>query len=155
MSNPYVAKEVAKIIEEKKDNYPDNIALASAWVLAHFKGINIKIYDATECSSLCDYNVIASAENTTQAKAMVDELVRNLKEHGHEIVSLEGMGEAEWILLDMGDVIIHIFQEVSRDIFDLDSLWREGKQLDIPQEYYFGKSEADTEEKKDPALNYF
>lgn len=154
MSNPYIAKEVAKIIEEKKGNYPDNVALASAWVMAHFKGVNIKIYDAKKSSSLCDYNVIASAENTTQAKAMVDELVRNFKEHGLDIVSLEGMGDAEWILLDAGDIIVHIFQEISRDIFDLDSLWHEAEQLAIPQEYYFGKAE-EAQAKKETADTYF
>ena len=51
MATNYIAQEVAKILEEKKDQYPDNLALASAWVLAHFKGINIKIYDAKNASS--------------------------------------------------------------------------------------------------------
>lgn len=155
MSNPYIAKEITKIIEEKKANYPDNIALSSAWILAHFKGVNIKIFNAKETSSLCDYNVIASAENTTQARAMVDEIVSNLKEHGVDVISLEGMGDAEWVLLDLGDIIIHIFQEVSRDVYDLDSLWHSQDQLAIPQEYYFGTTETVTEEPKDPALNYF
>lgn len=156
MANPFIAKEVAKIIEEKKENYPENIALASAWILAHFKGFNIKIYDAKSTSSLCDYNVIASAENTTQAKAMIDELVLNFKKHDLEVISLEGMGDAEWILLDLGDIIIHIFQDVSRDIFDLDGLWREASQIQIPSEYYFGGTEIQDESKeKDPTLNYF
>ena len=155
MSNAYVATEVAKIINEKKDSYPENIALASAWVIAHFKGVNIKIIDAKTTSSLCDYNILASAENTIQAKAMVDEIVRNLKEQNLEIISLEGMGDAEWILLDMGDIIIHIFQEISRGVFDLDSLWRDEKQLEIPQEYYFGTAEEIPQEKKDPTHNYF
>lgn len=154
MSDLYIAKEVAKIVQEKKSNYPDNIALASAWIMAHFKGVNIKIYEAKASNSLCDYNLIVSTENTTQAKAMVDELVKNLKEHGQDIISLEGMGEAEWILLDAGDIIIHIFQERSRDIFDLDSLWREARQLPIPPEYYFGRAK-ETETKKETTNTYF
>lgn len=155
MSNPYIAKEFQKIINEKSDKYPENMAFASAWVLAHFKGLNIKIYDVRATSSLCDYNIIASAENTIQARAMIDEIVSNLKVQKLNVISLEGMGDAEWILLDMGDIIIHIFQEISRDIFDLDSLWREEKQLTIPQEYYFGPVEDASPKKKNPSHNYF
>lgn len=152
MSNPFIQKEISKIIEENK--YPENMALASTWIIAHFKGINIKVYDAKETSSLCDYNVLASAENTVQAKAMVDEIVSNLKEHNVEIKSLEGMGDAEWILLDLGDIIIHIFQELSRELFDLDSLWHKQEQLPIPQEFYFGQAE-DIKKPEDPTSNYF
>ncbi|MBT4790234.1 MAG: ribosome silencing factor [Halobacteriovoraceae bacterium] len=152
MNNPYIQKEIAKIVTA--NNYPENMALASAWIIANFKGINIKVYDAKETSSLCDYNIIASAENEIQAKAMVDEIVVSLKEHNLELLSLEGMGNAEWILLDLGDIIIHIFQELTRDVFDLDSLWHDQSQLPIPQEYYF--SQAEEIKKSEPSTrDYF
>ncbi len=153
MSNPYIAKEVSKVIEAHP--YPENMALAAAWIMANFKGINLKIYDAKESSSLCDYNVIGSAENVTQARAMVDEIVKNFKDHDVEVISLEGMSEAEWILLDTGDVIIHIFQDVSRDAFDLDSLWSDRPQLEIPSEFYFGEAGQTAETKKTSSTNYF
>lgn len=152
MSSSYIQSEIQKVIESKP--YPTNISLACAWVIAHFKGINIKIVDVQETSSLCDYNIIASAENTTQARAMIDEIVKSLKEHNLDIISLEGMGDAEWILLDMGDVIIHIFQEISREVFDLDSLWHGYSQIEIPQEYYFGQAQ-ETKKEEDSTLNYF
>ncbi len=153
MSNTYIASEVKKVIETAE--YPKNISLACAWIIAHFKGLNIKIFDVTETSSLCDYNIIASAENTTQARAMVDEIVKNLKEQNLEVVSLEGMGDADWVLIDMGDVIIHIFQEISRDIFDLDSLWEGHEQIQIPQEYYFGEAPESNQKDKSSTSNYF
>jgi ribosome-associated protein len=152
MSNPFIEKEISKIMSEKKS--PENMALASAWIVAHFKGVNIKILDVKETSSLCDYNLIASAENTTQARAMVDEIVANAKNHNVDIISLEGMGDAEWVLLDLGDVILHIFQEISREAYDLDSLWSEHDQLEIPQEYYFGQAE-EVKKPEDPTANYF
>lgn len=152
MSNPFIEKEINKVMADHKS--PENMALASAWIVAHFKGVNIKIYDVKETSSLCDYNLIASAENTTQARSMVDEIVSNLKNHEVEIISLEGMGDAEWVLLDLGDVILHIFQEVSRDAYDLDSLWAEHDQLEIPQEFYFGPGE-EAKKPEDPTSNYF
>ena len=151
MGNPYVQSEVSKIIEE--NDYPKNLALASAWIMAHFKGINLKIFDSSESSSLCDYNIIASAENTIQAKTMVDEIEESLKKAGAKLVSVEGMTDGEWILLDMGDVIIHVFQELSREYFDLDSLWKDQTQVEIPQEYYFGQQEE--VKKTDNTENYF
>lgn len=151
MGNPYIQKEVSKIIDEHE--YPKNMALASAWIMAHFKGINLKIYDSSESTALCDYNIIGSAENTIQAKTMIDEIQENLKRAGAKVVSLEGVTQGEWMLLDMGDVIIHIFQDLSRDYFDLDSLWKDQKQLEIPQEYYFGPQEEVKE--TDSTENYF
>lgn len=136
MANPYVTKEIEKLYE--KDHSAKGLALISAWIIAHYKGINLKIYDVHETSSLCDFNILATAENTTQAKAMVDEIVSNFKLKEINIVSLEGMNEAEWILLDIGDVIVHIFQEHTRDVFDLDHLWADSPLIEIPQDFYFG-----------------
>lgn len=152
MTNTYVQKEVSKVI--KSYDFPQSMAFAASWIIAHFKGINLKIINAKESSALCDYNIIASAENTTQAKAMVDEIVKNLKEHGAELLSLEGMGDAQWILLDMGDIIIHIFQEVSREHFDLDTLWSGQEQLVIPSEFYFTKGE-EVKTPEDSSSQYF
>lgn len=156
MANPFVEKEVKKIISEQNIEYPKNMALACAWIIANFKGVNIKIFDVGKTSSLCDYNIIASAQNTTQAKSMVDEILTNLKRNGMEMISLEGMTDGDWILLDMGDIIVHIFQEYSREIFDLDKLWSEASQVEIPQEYYFQNTEvAASEEEKDTSDSYF
>lgn len=151
MSNPFVEKEIKKVLETAE--YPTNMALASAWVIAHFKGINIKIFDVSKTSSLCDFNVIATAENTIQAKAMVDEIQRNLKNAGAKLISVEGLSDGEWILVDLGDIIVHIFQEISRDVYHLESLWEGSPQVEIPSEYYFGPgNEAGT---NDSSENYF
>lgn len=157
MANPYVEKEVKKIVEELSSEYPKNIALAAAWIIANFKGINIKIFDVKESSSLCDYNIIASMQNTTQARAVIDELSANLKKNGNNIISVEGLTDAEWILLDAGDIIIHLFQETARDIFDLDNLWGVFPQVEIPSEYYFSSPEIEqpVAKQEDPTDNYF
>lgn len=162
MSNPFVQKEVSKIINDQGIEYPKNIALAAAWIMANFKSINIKIYDVKDSSSLCDYNIIASGINTAQARAIVDELQVNLRENGSEIISLEGLTDGEWILLDAGDIIVHLFQEHARDVFDLDSLWSNFPQIEIPQDYYFSSpamAEAEAEKAKakasNPTDNYF
>lgn len=156
MANPYVEKEVKKIITEENAEYPKNFALAAAWIVANFKGINIKIFDVKDSSSLCDYNIIASMQNTTQARAAIDELASNFRNNDANIISVEGLSDAEWILLDAGDVIVHLFQETARDIFDLDHLWGEFPQVEIPQDYYFSSPEmAKASTPEDPTDNYF
>lgn len=155
MAKEYIEQEVKKIIDSHE--FPKNIALASAWIIAHYKGINIKIHDMSELSSLCDFNIIASAENTTQARAMIDTIEYNLKQAGQSTISLEGLVDGEWILLDLGDIIVHIFQETSREVIDLDRLWKGAPQVEIPQEYYFGpaKTENSATEVKEDSENYF
>jgi ribosome-associated protein len=145
MSNPYVTAEIEKIVKTETSEFPLNMAFAASWILAHFKAINIKVYNASGTSSLADYNIIASMQNPTQAKASVDTLLEQLKDHGMNNLSLEGRIDAEWILADFGDVIIHIFQETSRAVFDLDHLWRDVPQVKIPEEFYFSEK-AEVEE---------
>lgn len=152
MANEIVAKELTKIFNEDRDD-SEKLALACSWVIANFKGINLKAINVSESSSLCDYNIIATATNSTQAKTMVNEIVVNIKEHGHEVISLEGITEGEWILLDAGNVIVHILQETARDIYDLDTLWGAYPQLEIPADYYFGQVEI--EKTIDSTDNYF
>lgn len=155
MANPFVEKEVKKIITEQNIEYPKNMALASAWIIANFKGENIKIFDVKDSSSLCDYNIIATAQNPTQARAIVDEITFNLKRNGMHLISLEGLTDGEWILLDLGDIIVHIFQEYARDIFDLDDLWKHFGQVQIPQDYYFEHKEVTATNTEDSNDNFF
>ena len=151
MSREYIKTEITKILE--KEEFPKNLALASAWIIANFKGVNIKIFDVSATSSLCDYNIIATAENTTQAKGMVDEIQRQLKAVA-KMNSLEGVSDGEWILLDMLDIIVHIFQDTTRDVFALEELWLNAPQVEIPNEYYYGPGE-ELKSSNDPTENYF
>lgn len=150
-NNAYIEREVKKVIESSE--YPNNMAMACAWIIAHFKGVNIKIFDVSAFSSLCDFNIIATAENVTQASSIANEIQKQLKHAGATVNAVEGLAEGEWILIDMGDFIVHIFQEISRDIFNLEELWREAKQLQIPNEFYYGQSEED--KKLETTENYF
>lgn len=152
MANEIVAKELNKIFNENRDE-TEKLALACSWVVANFKGVNIKAINVSKSSSLCDFNILATASNTTQAKAMVNEIVVNVKNHGHEILSIEGLIDGEWILVDVGSVIVHILQENARDIYDLDSLWSGFDQLEIPSSYYFGQVEIP--QAVDSTENYF
>jgi ribosome-associated protein len=147
MSSTYVDNEIKKVLQSAE--YPKNMALACAWVIANFKGINIKIFDVSKFSSLCDFNIIATAENTIQAKSIASEIQKQLRDNGATVNALEGLQDGEWILLDMGDFIVHIFQDISREVFNLEELWSGATQIEIPNEYYYGSNDETSEETSD------
>lgn len=147
--NEYIQTEVSKVLENEAYEFPLNHAMASAWIVANFKGENLKIFDLRKSSALCDYSILATAQNATQARAMVDEISQNLKHIGASIVSYEGYESADWILLDTGDIIIHIFNGPARDVYDLDMIFARAPQVRIPDEFYFGKPTTVSNEKAD------
>lgn len=149
MSKEYVAKEIDKIISDEELSFPKNMAMAAAWLLGNLKGINLKVFDVSHTSSLADYYVLASATNTTQASSMADDIVRNLKRHGMSFLSKEGVNGSDWILLDAGDIIVHIFLDAAREVYALEDLWLEAKPISIPQSYYFSSEDAEAAEKLD------
>ena len=158
MSTERITREIDKIVHDKKLPSPKNFALATAWILADLKGVNLKILDMRKTSSLADYYVLVNAENTTTARSMTERVQFHLKRHQLHSRSVEGVESAEWILIDCGDIIIHILQETSRDIFDLDNLWRENPIVPIPQEYYFSHQESVKEgegEEEESTDSYF
>ena len=145
MANEFVAKEVLKVFTETEGDAPRKAAMAAAWICAHFKMFNIKIYDVSESSSLSDYYVMCSSENPTQARSMIEELIPHFKKQEIYPLSQEGMTDAEWILLDLGDIILHVFQASAREIYSLDQLWAQYPTLEIPQSFFTG-SGKDVEE---------
>lgn len=149
MANEYVQSEVKKVISNPGFEFPLNHAMAATWIVANFKGDNLKVFDTRKSSALCDYSILATAQNATQARAMVDEISFNLKENGAKIVSYEGYESADWILLDTGDIIVHIFNGPARDVYDLDMILMKNPQVKIPEEFYFGKPTAISSEKAD------
>ncbi len=157
MNREFVAKEIKKIIQNKQFEFPQNMAMAATWILGNLKGINLKIFDLKSTSDLCEYYVIGSATNITQAKAMADEILFHLKQHGLSIKSKEGLIGSDWILLDLSDIIVHIFLESARETYALEQLWKGAKTLKIPNEYYFSSENTEAAEKlsDDKNRDYF
>ena len=147
--NEYVQGEVNKLLSNKKWEFPLNHAMAATWIIANFKGENLKIFDMRKSTALCDYSIIATAQNATQARAMADEVAQNLKLNGAKLVSFEGYDQADWILIDTGDIFVHIYNGPARDIYDFDMLHAKTAQVQIPQEFYFGKPTEVKSEKPD------
>ena len=108
------------------------LALSSA---AEKKAINIVVLDLREIATFTDYFIIASGANERQVQAISDEVVESLKKSGTAVTRVEGYKTAEWILLDYGDFVMHIFNEKARAFYDLERLWRESKRVELPPEF--------------------
>ena len=88
-------------------------------------GQDISIINIGKVSSLCDYFVIATAGSTRQVKAIADNVQDALTEYGIEPRSKEGYQTQNWILLDYGDVMVHVFDEENRGFYNLEKLWKD------------------------------
>ena len=86
----------------------------------------INIIDISGVSVLADYFLIASGSNKNQVQAMVDNVQEELHKAGFVPKQVEGYNSANWILLDYGDIIIHVFDEENRLFYDLERIWRDG-----------------------------
>ena len=95
------------------------------------KGQDIKIIDIHNVSVIADYFVIASGTNSNQVQAIVDNVEEQLGRAGFEAKQIEGNRNSSWILMDYGDVIVHVFDEETRLFYDLERIWRDGKVLEM------------------------
>lgn len=86
---------------------------------------DIKVIDIGKRSSVADYFVIATGNSINQNKALTDYIIDDLAKEGYDIKSVEGLREGNWILIDCGDIIVHIFTQSQREFYDIEDLWDE------------------------------
>lgn len=90
------------------------------------KGENITVLDISTISTFADYFVITNGNSDTQMKALMEEVDRKMEEAGFFKKQREGSHKGEWILMDYGDVIVHIFNKESRSFYNLERIWQDG-----------------------------
>ena len=95
------------------------------------KAKDVRLIKIEGISSLGDYFVVASASNTTQVKAIADEVEDEMTKLGLEPNRVEGRQSAQWILMDYYDVMVHVFLDEARSFYNLERLWSDAPQLDI------------------------
>ena len=95
------------------------------------KALEPTVLDLREIASFTDFFVIFTGANRRQVQAISDEIVEQLKHHGTPAARVEGYQNAEWILVDYGDFVVHVFDDKARRFYDLERLWREAKRYDI------------------------
>jgi ribosome-associated protein len=98
------------------------------------KAFNISALDLRDIASFTEFFVITSGSNQRQVQAISDEINEQLKKQlSSKPVRVEGYNGAEWVLMDYGDFIIHIFDQKSREFYDLERLWRDARKVDLPE----------------------
>ena len=93
------------------------------------KAEDIRILDIREITTIGDYFVIASGSNANQLQAMEDAVDEVMYQNGHHQKSVVGTRASSWILMDYGNIIVHIFSKEDRLFYDLDRIWRDGKEV--------------------------
>jgi ribosome-associated protein len=98
------------------------------------KALDVKVLEIGRISSIADFLVLVSGRSDKQAQAIADAVRQGLKKFG-KALDIEGVKEGKWIVIDYGDVIVHIFQEEMRRYYNLDELWGNAPEVEIPAEY--------------------
>lgn len=109
-------------------------AVKSAALALDKKAFNVRILNIQGISTIADYLVIATGTSDKQVQAIADSVKSGLKKFG-KAIDIEGAKEGKWIVIDYGDVIVHVFVEELRRYYNLDELWSTAPELAIPEEY--------------------
>jgi len=121
------------MIEFINDQSAEEILKLTAKSLSDKKAFDIKAIDISEVSTIADVFVMASGNNRNQIQAICDEVREKLERCGLNLKHIEGYDAANWILLDFGDLVIHIFDKESREIYSIERIWRDGKDVDLSE----------------------
>jgi len=96
------------------------------------KATDLKVLNLTAITSFADFFVIMTGTNQRQIQAIADEVGLQLKKAGELPISVEGYDQAEWVLMDYADLVVHIFSPKAREYYDLERLWRSARRVEIP-----------------------
>ena len=95
------------------------------------KGEDIRVIDISGVTVIADYFIIASGSNPNQVQALVGNVEEQMYKAGYDDPRVEGYNTASWVLLDYNDVIVHVFSQDDRLFYDLERIWRDGKEIDV------------------------
>lgn len=127
---PHLTKP-AHVIKTQLPNPPPPVAVlreAVAEAVAELKAVDVSEIDVRGKSSVCDYMVIASGTSTRHVKSIAEEVVKRVKQLDVQPLGVEGEREAEWVLVDLGDVVVHVMLPRVREFYALERLWTVGDQ---------------------------
>ncbi len=111
-------------------------ALECARAAIEKKAENVKVLDLTELSGFTDYFVVCSGISDRQLQAISESVEEAMAAAGKELLAIEGFGEGRWILMDFGDVIVHVFLDALREYYDLENLWADAPRVKVPSQFY-------------------
>jgi ribosome-associated protein len=112
----------------------DNFIEAAARAASDKKATDIVALDLREVASFTDYFLLSTGGNARQVTAIAEAVEDELRKLGRRPLHTEGYANAEWVLLDYGDFIVHVFQGATRRFYDLERLWRDAKRIEMEKE---------------------
>lgn len=116
-------------------------ALKCAELALEKKALDVKILDIRKISTIADYLVLASGASDKQVTAIAESIRGGLKKYG-KALDVEGVREGKWVVIDYGDVLVHIFVEELRAYYNLDELWGHAEPVAIPAEYQWERRQS-------------
>lgn len=114
-------------------NQSKEMALLAYNALEDKKSEDIRVIEIGNISVIADYFIIANGNSSSQVSAMVDAVEVALSKKGYEPKRIEGVHSSGWILMDFGDVVVHIFSKEDRLFYDLERIWRDGKTVSLDE----------------------
>lgn len=99
-------------------------------IISERKAVNPVLFEVGKLTSIADYFLVAGGKSNRQVQSMTQHLRKRLREEGFRPLGIEGLQEGHWVLLDYGDVVIHLFYEPVREFYDLEGLWIEAPRVD-------------------------
>lgn len=114
---------------ENQMNQPAEMAKLAILALEDKKAEDIKVIDISQVSVIADYFIIAGGSNSNQIQALCDNVQEKLGRAGFPARQTEGYDTANWVLIDFGDVIVHIFDRENRLLYDLERIWSDGRTI--------------------------
>lgn len=132
----YKKIEIAKSTSLEHESILDsqNIAKLAITAAIDQKGLDVRTLDMRAVSDIADYFVIISSTSERHAKGIADKIMAKLRERGEKTICTDGYDKAEWILLDYGSVVVHIFYEPKRQYYSFDELWKDAIELELDPE---------------------
>jgi ribosome-associated protein len=97
------------------------------------KAEDIRVIDISNITVMADYFIIANGNNPNQVQALVDNVQEELFKAGYEMKEIEGYRQGAWVLLDFNDIIIHVFDKENRLFYDLERIWKDGKEINLSE----------------------
>ena len=110
---------------------PKEVVQIAAKALNDKKGKDIKVLKTHDLTTLCDYFVICTGTSSTHIKSLTDEIDRAMSEAGEPPIRREGYHSGNWVLLDFGCVVAHVFTEDAREFYKLERLWSDAEEIDL------------------------
>ena len=122
---------MSKSMSKKEDKALAQLASSVAAALDDGKAVDIRVLDVRQLTVITDYMIVASGRSSRQVRALAQRIMEVAKAQGASVLGIEGERESEWILVDLGGVIVHLMQPATREFYQLEKLWEQRQPVSI------------------------